>query len=374
MSAARRVLAEVFGFEAFRPGQEAVIEALLAWRNVLTVMPTGSGKSLCFQVPALVREGLTVVVSPLVALMQDQVAALRLAAVAAEGIHSGNERAENVAAWRRVESGETRLLYMAPERLMTERMLAALARLPVTLFAIDEAHCISQWGPAFRPEYAELCRLRELFAGVPIAALTATADEVTREDIAEKLFGGDVEQFVLGFDRANIALAVEMKRDWKRQLRAFIARHEGASGIVYCLSRKKTEETAALLSASGVRALPYHAGMDAGAREEHQNVFMTEPGVVIVATIAFGMGIDKADVRYVFHTDLPGSVGRTTRRSDGPGATAPPPRRTCSTASPTSACAAGSSRTRMRARSASAASTNVSTRCSATARRRRAGG
>ena len=307
MSAARRVLADIFGFEAFRPGQESVIEALLAWRNVLTVMPTGSGKSPCFQVPALVRESLTVV-SPLVALMQDEVAALKLAGVAAEGIRSGNERAGNVAAWRRAASGEAGLLYMAPERLMTERMLAALARLPVTLFAIDEAHCIPQWGPSFRPEYAALCQLRELFPGVPIAALTATADEVTREDIAEKLFGGDAEQFVLGFDRANISLAVEMKREWKRQLLGFVARHEGASGIVYCLSRKKTEETAALLAASGVRALAYHAGMDAGVREEHQNVFMTEPGVVIVATIAFGMGIDKADVRYVFHTDLPGSV------------------------------------------------------------------
>ena len=308
MSAARRVLADVFGFEAFRPGQEAVIEALLAGRNVLTVMPTGSGKSLCFQVPALVGDGLTVVVSPLVALMQDQVAALKLAGVAAEGIHSGHERAGNVAAWKRAASGQTRLLYMAPERLMTERMLSALARLPVTLFAIDEAHCISQWGPSFRPEYDDLRRLRAFFPGVPIAALTATADEVTREDIAGKLFGGDVEQFVLGFDRPNITLAVEMKRDWKRQLRAFIARHEGASGIVYCLSRKKTEETAALLAALGVRALPYHAGMDKEVREEHQNLFMTEPGVVIVATIAFGMGIDKADVRYVFHTDLPGSV------------------------------------------------------------------
>ena len=308
MSAARRVLADVFGFETFRPGQESVIETLLGGRNALTVMPTGSGKSLCFQVPALVGGGLTVVVSPLVALMQDQVAALKLAGIAADGIHSGNDRAANVAAWRRAVSGETRLLYMAPERLMTERMLAALARLPVTLFAIDEAHCISQWGPAFRPEYADLRRLRELFPVVPIAALTATADEVTRNDIAEKLFGGEVEQFVLGFDRPNIALAVGMKRDWKQQLRSFTARHDGASGIVYCLSRKKTEETAALLAASGVRALPYHAGMDKEAREEHQNVFMTEPGVVIVATIAFGMGIDKADVRYVFHTDLPGSV------------------------------------------------------------------
>ena len=265
MSVARRVLADVFGFEAFRPCQEAVIEALLGGRNVLTVMPTGSGKSLCFQVPALVGDGLTVVVSPLVALMRDQVAALELAGVAADGIHSGNERAGNVAAWRRAASGETRLLYMAPERLMTERMLAALSRLPVALFAIDEAHCISQWGPAFRPEYAELCRLRERFPGVPIAALTATADEVTREDIAERLFGGEVEQFVLGFDRPNITLAVQMKRDWKRQLQGFIARHEGESGIVYCLSRKKTEETAALLAASGVRALPYHAGMDTEA-------------------------------------------------------------------------------------------------------------
>ena len=289
MSAARRVLADVFGFEAFRPGQEAVIEALLGGHNVLTAMPTGSGKSLCFQVPTLVGDGLTVVVSPLVALMRDQVAALKLAGVAAEGIHSGNGRAENVAAWRRAASGGTRLLYMAPERLMTERMLAALSRLPVALFAIDEARCISQWGPAFRPEYAELCRLRERFPGVPIAALTATADEVTREDIAEKLFGGEVEQFVLGFDRPNITLAVEMKRDWKRQLQGFIARHEGESGIVYCLSRKKTEETAALLGACGVRALAYHAGMDAETREEHQNVFMTEPGVVIVATIAFGV-------------------------------------------------------------------------------------
>ena len=241
MSAARRVLADVFGFEAFRAGQEAVIEALLAGRNVLTVMPTGSGKSLCFQVPALVGDGLTVVVSPLVALMRDQVAALALAGVAADGIHSGNRRAENVAAWRRAASGGTRLLYMAPERLMTERMLTALSRLPVTLFAIDEAHCISQWGPAFRPEYAELRRLRDRFPGVPIAALTATADEVTREDIAERLFGGEVEQFVLGFDRPNITLAVEMKRDWKRQLLGFIARHEGESGIVYCLSRKKGE-------------------------------------------------------------------------------------------------------------------------------------
>ena len=306
--AAARVLREVFGFEGFRPGQEGVIETLLAGRHALTVMPTGSGKSLCFQIPALVMDGLTVVVSPLIALMQDQVSALGLAGVAADCINSANDRGANVAAWRRAAARRTRLLYMAPERLMTERMLEALARLPVRLFAIDEAHCISQWGPAFRPEYEELCRLRDLFPGVPIAALTATADEVTRNDIVDKLFGGRAEQFVLGFDRPNIRLAVEMKRDWKRRLGNSIARHQGESGIVYCLSRRKTEETAAMLAADGVRALPYHAGMEKEEREAHQNIFMTEPGVAIVATIAFGMGIDKADVRYVFHTDLPGSV------------------------------------------------------------------
>ena len=306
--AARRVLREVFGFEDFRPGQEEAIGTLLVGRDALIVMPTGSGKSLCFQIPALAMDGLTVVVSPLISLMRDQIAALRLAGVAADCINSGNARSDNVAAWRNAASGRTRLLYMAPERLMTERMLAALARLPVRLFAIDEAHCISQWGPAFRPEYENLCRLRELFPGVPVAALTATADELTREDIAGKLFGGRVEQFVLGFDRPNIRLTVQTKHDWMWQLRSFVAEHEGESGIVYCLPRWKTEETAAMLAADGVRALPYHAGMETAARKAHQNAFMTEPGVVIVATVAFGMGIDKGDVRYVCHVDLPGSI------------------------------------------------------------------
>ena len=320
----RQVLREVFGFEDFRPGQERAVDALLARRNVLTVMPTGSGKSLCFQVPALVGGGLTVVVSPLVALMQDQVAALRLAGVAAETINSSRERAENVAAWRRAADGETRLLYLSPERMMTGQMLAALGQLDIRLIAIDEAHCISQWGPAFRPEYQDLTRLREIFPDVPIAALTATADEVTREDIAVQLFGSDVETIVLGFDRPNIKLTVQMKRSWKDQLVAFVERHRGDCGIVYCLSRKKTEETAALLRDKGINALPYHAGMDKEVREANQNIFMTEPGTVIVATIAFGMGIDKADVRFVFHADLPGSIeayyqeiGRAGR-DDGP--------------------------------------------------------
>jgi ATP-dependent DNA helicase RecQ len=304
----RDVLKDVFGFDEFRPGQEDAIDALLAGRNVLTVMPTGSGKSLCYQVPALVVGGLTIVVSPLVALMQDQVAALRLADVATETINSSRGRDDNVAAWRRVAAGQVRLLYLAPERLMTERMLDALTKLDVRLIAIDEAHCVSQWGPAFRPEYRALTKLADLFPKTPIIALTATADEATRADIALQLFANRVETMVQGFDRPNISLTVEAKQNSSRQLLDFIARHKGKSGIVYCLSRKKTEKIAAQLCEAGVTALPYHAGMEQGAREANQNRFMTEPAIVMVATIAFGMGIDKADVRYVFHTDLPGSL------------------------------------------------------------------
>jgi len=304
----RQVLKDVFGYDDFRPGQLPVIDALLAGRNVLAVMPTGSGKSLCFQVPALVQGGLTIVVSPLVALMQDQVQALRLAGVAADSINSSQSREDNVDAWRRAASGHTRLLYMAPERLMTERMLEALARLDVRLIAIDEAHCISQWGPAFRPEYEALSGLRAHFPSIPIAALTATADEVTRADISARLFAGDAEMFVLGFDRPNIMLAVEPKRDWKRQMLDYVQARRGKSGIVYCLSRKRTEEAAETLASQGIRALAYHAGMDKDLREANQNIFMTEKGVVMAATIAFGMGIDKPDVRFVFHADLPGSV------------------------------------------------------------------
>ncbi len=208
---------------------------------MLAVMPTGAGKSLCYQVPALVKGGLTIVVSPLVALMQDQVAALRLAGVGADSINSSFDRDANVAAWKRVASGETRLLYLAPERLMTARMLDALRRQDVRLIAVDEAHCISQWGPAFRPEYEALSQLRALFAGVPIIALTATADEATRSDIAARLFGGQVESLVLGFDRPNIKLSVAARSDGRRQLLDFVRRQGGASGIVYCLSRKKAK-------------------------------------------------------------------------------------------------------------------------------------
>ena len=304
----RAILKETFGYDAFRPGQEDVISTLLSGEHALCVMPTGAGKSLCYQVPALVKDGLTIVISPLVALMTDQVAALKLAGVEAETINSSREYSANADSWRRVAAGRTRILYIAPERLMTERMLAALSRLPVSLIAIDEAHCISRWGPSFRPDYAALAQLRQHFPNVPIAAMTATADAATRADIRDKLFGGDGREFVTGFDRPNIRLAVEMRSNGRAQLLAFVKDHSDACGIVYCLSRKKTEETAAFLRAEGIKALPYHAGMADEERTRHQEIFMSEPATVIVATIAFGMGIDKPDVRFVFHMDLPGTM------------------------------------------------------------------
>ena len=303
-----RILNDVFGFPDFRPGQAEIIDTLLAGQSALTVMPTGAGKSLCFQVPALALGGLTVVVSPLLALMQDQVAALQLAGVRAETINSGKDRSENVEIWRRVAAGDVTLLYLSPERLMTEPMLAALSRLPISLIAVDEAHCISQWGPAFRPEYGDLARLRTLFPEAPMVALTATADAITRRDIVGRLFGGAARVFLQSFDRPNIRLGVAFKQDWKRQMMAFLDRHPGASGIIYCLSRKKTNETAEYLQANGINALPYHAGMEAWQRDGNQDRFMREDAIVMVATIAFGMGIDKPDVRFVLHTDLPGSM------------------------------------------------------------------
>jgi ATP-dependent DNA helicase RecQ len=307
MTAKAKVLREVFGFDDFRPGQEGIVDHLLGGRHVLAVMPTGSGKSLCYQVPALVKQGLTIVVSPLVALMQDQVAALKLAGVAAETINSSASHEDNVEIWKRVASGFVRILYMAPERLMTDRMIAALQKLHVSLIAVDEAHCISQWGASFRPEYEALHNLRGAFQGVPIGAFTATADESARRDIVKKLFGGSAEVFVSGFDRPNIRLTVQPKDNVKQQLARFLDDHANESGIVYSLSRKSTEEIAAFLVEKKYRAVAYHAGLSPAQRSEAQDLFMTEKGVIVCATIAFGMGIDKPDVRFVFHTDLPSS-------------------------------------------------------------------
>ncbi|PZQ79474.1 MAG: DNA helicase RecQ [Ancylobacter novellus] len=304
----RARLAEVFGFDRFRPGQQEVVDAVLAGVPTLAVMPTGAGKSLCYQLPALVFGGLSIVISPLIALMDDQVNALKLQGVAAEAIHSGKSREDNVAIWRRVAAGEVSLLYLAPERLMTERMLAALSRLKLGLVAVDEAHCISQWGHSFRNEYLGLGRLREIFPDVPLVALTATADKATRDDIVERLFGGQARVFVSGFDRPNIFIGVEDKKDPARQIESFVRAREGLSGIVYRISRKKVEETAERLAAAGIRALPYHAGLTPETRAANQEVFLAEDGVVMVATVAFGMGIDKSDVRYVLHADSPGTL------------------------------------------------------------------
>ncbi|MEM7123522.1 MAG: DNA helicase RecQ [Pseudomonadota bacterium] len=304
----RRVLKDVFGFDGFRPGQEDVVDSLLAGRHTLAVMPTGAGKSLCFQVPALIKGGLTVVVSPLVALMNNQVGALRLAGVRAATINSSKSRSDNVTVWRQVAAGEVAILYMSPERLMTERMLAALQKLPVAYLVIDEAHCISQWGHSFRPEYDQLRDLRGHFPDAAIAAMTATADQVTRDDIVAALFGGDGRVHVAGFDRPNIRLSVKAKAAWLKQLSEVVERYRGQCGIVYCLSRAKTEQAASLLRDQGHKAIAYHAGLDTAERLRGEEAFLTEPGIVMVATIAFGMGIDKPDVRFVCHTDLPGSV------------------------------------------------------------------
>ena len=307
-AAPEQLLESVFGFPAFRPGQKEIVDRLLKGTNTLSVMPTGAGKSICYQLPALIAEHLTVVISPLVALMDDQVAGLRANGVEAACIHSNRSREDNVADWRRVQDGLIKLLYLSPERLMTERMLSALQGLDPAMFVVDEAHCISKWGFSFRPEYEALSSLRERFPKATLSAFTATADTATRQDIASKLFGGKGDIVVRGFDRPNLRLAVAPKTDRNKQLLDFVEPRQGESGIVYCLSRKLTEETAKLLRGKGYTALPYHAGLPQEVRRENQETFMAEDGVIMVATIAFGMGVDKPDIRYVFHMNLPGSV------------------------------------------------------------------
>jgi ATP-dependent DNA helicase RecQ len=303
-----QLLESVFGFPAFRPGQREIVDRLLGGTHTLSVMPTGAGKSICYQVPALIADGLTVVVSPLVALMDDQVAGLHANGVAAACIHSNRSREENVAVWRKVQDGTIKLLYLSPERLMTERMLVALQGLDPAMFVVDEAHCISKWGFSFRPEYESLSNLRARFPKAILSAFTATADTATRQDIATKLFGNDGDIVVRGFDRPNLRLTVTPKIDWRKQLLSFVEPRCEGSGIIYCLSRRLTEEVAAMLKAEGYHALPYHAGLPQEVRRDNQEVFMAEDATIMVATIAFGMGIDKPDIRYVFHLNLPGSM------------------------------------------------------------------
>ena len=299
----------MFGYPAFRGAQAEIIGHVASGGDALVLMPTGGGKSLCYQIPALMREGCAVVVSPLIALMQDQVAALTEAGVSAAVLNSSLEAKAAYQTERAFAEGRLDLLYVAPERLVTPRFLELLSRTKVALFAIDEVHCVSHWGHDFRPEYMQLSVLHERFKGVPRIALTATADELTRAEIMSRLQLQAARVFVSSFDRPNIRYAIAEKHNARDQLLAFIReRHAGAAGIVYCLSRKKVDETAAWLSAQGIPALPYHAGHEPLARQRHQQRFVVEDGLVMVATIAFGMGIDKPNVRFVAHLNLPKSI------------------------------------------------------------------
>ncbi len=305
---AHAVLQRVFGFANFRGPQQAVIEHLSEGGDCLVLMPTGGGKSLCYQVPALLRPGTAIVVSPLIALMQDQVEALTQLGVAAAFLNSSQSAAESSGTEARLLRGELDLLYVAPERLLTSRFLDLLDRATPALFAIDEAHCVSQWGHDFRPEYRQLDVLHARWPRVPRIALTATADPPTRREIVERLGLDEARQFISSFDRPNIRYQVEQKRGGVQQLLDFLGGHVGQSGIVYCLSRKSVEQTCASLVDSGIAALAYHAGLPSAERAANQRRFLREDGIVMVATIAFGMGIDKPDVRFVAHMNLPKSI------------------------------------------------------------------
>jgi len=305
---AQRILKDVFGYDAFRGNQGAIIQRVAEGNDALVLMPTGGGKSLCYQVPALLRDGLAVVVSPLIALMDDQVATLEELGVSAAALNSTltPEQQRDIA--DRLRRNEIKMLYLAPERLVQPRMLAFLQRLQIGLFAIDEAHCVSQWGHDFRPEYLQLGQLAEFFPSVPRIALTSTADKRTREEIVQRLHLENAERFLSSFDRPNIFYRIVPKEQPRKQLMGFLAERRGDAGIIYCMSRKKVDDIAAFLTEQGFPALPYHAGLPNDLRAFHQKRFLNEEGLIMVATIAFGMGIDKPNVRFVAHLDLPKSL------------------------------------------------------------------
>ena len=309
MPTASDILRTTFGYSVFRPPQDRIIETLVTGGDALVLMPTGGGKSLCYQIPAIVRDGCGIVISPLIALMQDQVSALRQQDVAAAYLNSTLDHQTAQQVEQDLLAGKLDLLYVAPERLKQPRTLALLQQAPVALFAIDEAHCVSQWGHDFRADYLQLSLLHEQFPHIPRVALTATADERTREEIIARLNLGGAQHFIAGFDRPNIRYRIGLKSNARQQLLRFMREeHPADAGIIYCMSRKKTDETAAWLQSQGFNALPYHAGLDSDLRAEHQSRFLREEGLVIVATIAFGMGIDKPNVRFVAHLDMPKTV------------------------------------------------------------------
>ncbi|MEI7813876.1 MAG: DNA helicase RecQ [Coriobacteriia bacterium] len=303
-----QILSSVFGYSEFRSHQREIIDHIIAGGSAFVLMPTGGGKSLCFQVPALLREGTAIVVSPLISLMKDQVDALRANGVAAAYLNSSQSGTESSSVVAALKAGELDLLYVAPERLMLDGFLDLLRTVKIALFAVDEAHCVSQWGHDFRPDYVGLGRLPQLFQGIPFIALTATADDQTREDVRERLHLGDAPIFVAGFDRPNIRYTVAEKRSAPQQLERFIAERPGDSGIVYALSRKRVQQVAARLRANGVAAAPYQAGLPALERTRVQDAFLRDEVRVVVATVAFGMGIDKPDVRFVVHYDMPKNI------------------------------------------------------------------
>ena len=305
---ALQILNDVFGYNSFRSGQEEIINSILDKKNILAVMPTGAGKSLCYQIPALIFSRGTIVVSPLVALMDDQILALKENGIAADRIHSHRSEELNKETLNNFKTGKIKILYLSPENLMSEKTLNELSNTDIAMFAIDEAHCISKWGVSFRPQYEELSRLSKIYPDAVIAGFTATADKDTREDIIHKLSNYNSKIFVQGFDRPNLSLAVEQKDDWKKQILIFLENKINESGIIYCLSRKQTEDVSEFLNKKNYRAIPYHAGQESNVRKKNQEIFMNENGVIMVATIAFGMGIDKSNIRFVAHLSLPSSI------------------------------------------------------------------